>query len=101
MVSLWRSIIASALCAVAVATPVLEKRVAVGQIITSCTVPGTVAIAFDDGPFQYTSQALDILDRAGMKGTFFVNGQNYDNINNNAAVVQRMVNSGHQVGSHT
>ncbi len=32
-----------------------------GTIIESCTVPGTVALTFDDGPYIYTSQNLDTL----------------------------------------
>ncbi|KAF2671330.1 glycoside hydrolase/deacetylase [Microthyrium microscopicum] len=84
------------------ATP-LERRqnVPVGQIINSCTQPGVFAISFDDGPYIYTSGLLDTLDAAGIKATFFMNGQNYDNINNYATVVQRMSNEGHQVASHT
>jgi peptidoglycan/xylan/chitin deacetylase (PgdA/CDA1 family) len=44
---------------------------------------------------------LDILDGAGVKATFFVNGQNYGNIYDYASVLQRMDGSGHQIGSHT
>jgi peptidoglycan/xylan/chitin deacetylase (PgdA/CDA1 family) len=36
-----------------------------------------------------------------MKGTFFMNGQNYGSIYDSAAVVQRIYNDGHQVASHT
>jgi hypothetical protein len=42
----------------AAASPVeVEKRqssVPIGTIINSCTVPGTFALAFDDGPYIYT-----------------------------------------------
>jgi peptidoglycan/xylan/chitin deacetylase (PgdA/CDA1 family) len=92
----------SSLALPAESKPDLAKRaLPVGQVLTQCTVPGTVAITLDDGPWQYTNQAIDMLNAAGMKGTFFVNGQNWDNINNWASTVQRMRNSGHQVGSHT
>jgi peptidoglycan/xylan/chitin deacetylase (PgdA/CDA1 family) len=85
------------------ASPLIQQRqsIPVGQVIFSCTQPGTMALTFDDGPFAYTSQVLDKLDAAGAKGTFFVNGRNYGSITDYAGVVQRMVNSGHQVGSHT
>ncbi|KAF2398526.1 polysaccharide deacetylase family protein [Trichodelitschia bisporula] len=95
------------LAGAALASPLpsaLEKRqsaVPYGTVITSCTVPGTIAIAFDDGPFIYTSQVLDILAANGVPATFFVNGQNYDSIYNYAGVIQRMVSEGHQVASHT
>jgi peptidoglycan/xylan/chitin deacetylase (PgdA/CDA1 family) len=47
---------------------------AFGQIISSCTVPGTVALAFDDGPYVYTDHVLDVLDAGGHTSTFFMNG---------------------------
>jgi peptidoglycan/xylan/chitin deacetylase (PgdA/CDA1 family) len=79
----------------------LEKRLAVGTVIDKCTVAGKVALTFDDGPSIYTEQLLDILKAGGQKATFFVNGQNYDNIYNYASTIQRMVTEGHQVASHT
>lgn len=51
--------------------------VPVGQVITSCTVPGTVALTFDDGPFDYTNKAMNLLKAAGFHATFFLNGDNY------------------------
>jgi peptidoglycan/xylan/chitin deacetylase (PgdA/CDA1 family) len=41
------------------------------------------------------------LDANGVKATFFVNGANYGNIYDYAAVLQRIDGSGHQIGSHT
>lgn len=105
MGSLKAIITTAVLSALASASPVdIEKRqssVPVGTVIYSCTQPGTFALAFDDGPYIYTSSLLDQLDANGMKGTFFMNGQNYGNINDFASVVQRMYNGGHQVASHT
>ena len=89
----------TALAASAVASPVAPRQA--GSIIFSCTSPGTVALTFDDGPFEYTSQALDLLSDAGFKATFFLNGQNWANINDYASTVQRMDSEGHQIGSHT
>ena len=98
-----KSLLLSLLSATALASPVeLEKRqLPVGQVIYSCTVPNTVALTFDDGPAGYTSQLLDLLAAQGVKATFFLNGQNFGNIYSYSGVVQRMVNEGHQVGSHT
>lgn len=78
------SVVSSMLLGSAVATPVtlfdrdIEGRaVPVGQAIFKCTVPGTVALTFDDGPFQYSQRAMDLLrDGGNMKATFFVNGVN-------------------------
>jgi len=100
-----RKTLISTLAGVAIASPLHEhaKRqgLPVGTIINSCTVSGVAAITFDDGPGPYTSQLLDILASNGAKVTFFMNGQNYGNINDNAAVVQRAYNEGHQIASHT
>lgn len=75
--------------------------------IRSCTVPGTVALTFDDGPSRYTGDLLDLLDKYEAPATFFVTG-----INNGkgqiddsslpwASLIERMVLSGHQIASHT
>ncbi|KAF3482800.1 uncharacterized protein GIQ15_02124 [Arthroderma uncinatum] len=72
-----------------------------GQVLSNCTVPGTIAISFDDGPFDYTNELLDILEKNGAKGTFFVNAMNFGSIQDYAAVMLRAFNGGHQLGSHT
>jgi peptidoglycan/xylan/chitin deacetylase (PgdA/CDA1 family) len=70
-------------------------------------VPGTVAITFDDGPYNFTSHILDLLDSYGAKATFFISGNNIGkgqiDIESNgwSAVIKRMHNSGHQIASHT
>jgi len=75
--------------------------VPVGRVITSCTVPGTVALTFDDGPSDYTNKAMDLLKAAGFHATFFVNGDNYSKIGDRTEEVTRMLAEGHQIGSHT
>ncbi|KAL2785916.1 hypothetical protein BJX66DRAFT_313909 [Aspergillus keveii] len=87
----------AALVSSAFASPI-AKRVPTGQVITHCTVPNTIAITFDDGPSQYTSQLLDTLSRYGARATFFVLG---DAAANNPTLLQRMRNEGHQVAAHT
>lgn len=58
-----------------------------------------VALTFDDGPNPATTpQVLDILARYGAKATFYVLGSAIDG---NTAILQRMVNSGHEIGNHT
>ena len=83
--------------------PPSSSSVPVGAWIYSCTVPGTVALTFDDGPVTRTGSVLDQLRDAGMSATFFVNGLNWGDINSESskALVRRMVAEGHQVGSHT
>ncbi|KAG0273925.1 hypothetical protein BGZ95_010266 [Linnemannia exigua] len=77
---------------------ILEKR---GGIITSCKVPGTIALTFDDGPYMYTNHLLDTLKERGVKATFFVNGHNVGDIYQYDWVVKRAYREGHQIASHT
>ncbi|KAI5809971.1 hypothetical protein DFH27DRAFT_606391 [Peziza echinospora] len=78
-----------------------------GVRIDSCTVPGTIALTYDDGPYTWTSQLVDILDSYGVKATFFVTGNNLgkgaidDPSTPWADVIRRTYQSGHQIASHT
>ncbi|KAJ7671434.1 carbohydrate esterase family 4 protein [Mycena polygramma] len=70
---------------------------------TTCTVPNTVALTFDDGPYKYMTNISDILVHKSAKGTFFVNGDNYDCIYDTkvAARLQYVYSAGHQICSHS
>ena len=58
-----------------------------------------VALTFDDGPHpEYTPQILDILDKYGVKATFFVVGENAEAY---PEIVRRIIDSGHEIGNHT
>lgn len=57
-----------------------------------------IAVTFDDGPSQYTSQLLDGLAARGVKATFFMQGVNAQNYQ---SVIRRAWNDGHQICSHT
>ncbi|PBK66794.1 carbohydrate esterase family 4 protein [Armillaria solidipes] len=74
-----------------------------GGVITSCTVPNTAALTFDDGPYIYSQNIVDMLDAKGVKGTFFVNGNNYGCIygDTERAALQNAYSKGHQIASHT
>ncbi|KAG0047902.1 hypothetical protein BGZ83_007123 [Gryganskiella cystojenkinii] len=77
-----------------------EKRDGSG-VVSSCTVPNTVAVTFDDGPFAFTSELLDFLARENVKATFFMNGHNVGDIWQYDWVVKRAFSEGHQIASHT
>ncbi|KAK6207644.1 polysaccharide deacetylase [Colletotrichum tabaci] len=85
----------------------LVGSVPYGSIITTCAVPGTLALTYDDGPYIYTSQLLDILEAQNVTATFFVAGNNkgkkgMDNANTAwPAIMRRMHAAGHQIASHT
>jgi len=72
-----------------------------GVVIQKCSSPGMLALAYDDGPYQYTSQLVDTLDKAGAKATFFWTGTLYGCIYNQAAAVKKAFASGHQIASHS
>lgn len=63
------------------------------------TTEKVVALTFDDGPDQpYTQQILDVLNKNGVKGTFFVLGGNakaYPDL------IKEMISQGHELGNHT
>lgn len=58
-----------------------------------------IALTFDDGPCQpQTSKVLDVLLKHNVKATFFLIGKN---ISGNEPLVNRLVNEGHSIGSHS
>ena len=77
--------------------PVLEVS---GPTVRSAG-PGRreVALTFDDGPDpRWTPEVLDVLDRHGIKATFFVTGSR---VASHPGIVRRAVAEGHEIGSHT
>ena len=57
-----------------------------------------VALTFDDGPTEYTPQVLDLLERYGARGTFFVIGRSLSE--ETRPVLQRMRDLGCDIGMH-
>ena len=58
-----------------------------------------VYLTFDDGPIpEVTPWVLDILDRYGIKATFFMVG---DNVRKHPEVYEEVVRRGHRIGNHT
>lgn len=69
------------------------------KVINWETVPKngkTIYLTFDDGPYQYTEQLLDILDKYNVKATFFVIGKGeYSHL------IKEIVDRGHAIGIHS
>ena len=60
-----------------------------------------VTLSFDNGPTpDVTDRVLDILDRAGIRTTFFVIGKKLENASA-AALVRQAHAAGHWIGNHT
>lgn len=58
-----------------------------------------IFLTFDDGPIpEATPRILDILDRYGVKATFFMVG---DNVRKYPELYEMVVSRGHRVGNHT
>ena len=58
-----------------------------------------VYLTFDDGPIpEVTPWVLDVLDRYGIKATFFMVG---DNVRKQPEVYEEVVRRGHRIGNHT
>lgn len=59
----------------------------------------TVYLTFDDGPIpEVTPWVLNVLDRYGIKATFFMVG---DNVRKYPEIYEEVIRRGHVVGNHT
>ncbi|ENH71705.1 Bifunctional xylanase/deacetylase [Fusarium oxysporum f. sp. cubense race 1] len=78
-----------------------------GQAIYRCNRNGDIALTYDDGPYTYTEDLLNLLQRYNAKATFYITGRNLGKgaINDPdtpwPGLIWRMVRDGHQIASHT
>lgn len=72
-----------------------QTRTVVMHDIQAQTSGGVIYLTYDDGPSGYTAQLLDVLDRYGVKATFFVVNTGYGD------TMARAAASGHTVGIHS
>jgi peptidoglycan/xylan/chitin deacetylase (PgdA/CDA1 family) len=59
-----------------------------------------IALTFDDGPQNSERALIDVLNESGVKGTFFVNGNNWANIFEKSQILKYAHDSGHQIANH-
>ncbi|KAG8912872.1 Carbohydrate esterase 4 protein [Tulasnella sp. 417] len=105
------SLLASLASALPTTLPKLSKdqalkmvRQATGApVYTACTVPSTVAITFDDGPYIWNTEIVNTLAQFNALATFFFNGNNYQCIYSpeNEERLKIAYAAGHQIASHT
>lgn len=62
---------------------------------------GAVSLTFDDGMPSQLDRALPVLDRLGMKATFYVNPNYSVDWDKNAERWRRVAAEGHELGNHT
>ncbi|SPO25950.1 related to deacetylase [Ustilago trichophora] len=83
----------------------LSKRGAqLNGLQTTCKTRSCLSITFDDGPYRWEHKLVNTLRNAGdQKATFFVNGNNFRCIYDEASVtrLRRTYEAGHQICSHT
>ena len=71
----------------------------VGSIWRGARDRRAVALTFDDGPDpEWTPRVLDVLEREGVRGAFFLIGRRADRA---APVTRRIAEAGHDLGNHT
>lgn len=73
------------------------------EAITTTTTPppppdGVLYLTFDDGPSPYTRPVLDVLERHGIKATFFLLGSSVGGQEETVAAIHER---GHAIGNHT
>lgn len=76
------------------------------QDIIDCMEENVVALTYDDGPWNFTSELLDTLAAFGFHATFFITGNNLgkgpiDTTPPYPSIIRRMIAEGHQIASHT
>jgi len=85
----------------------ISANAPLAPVFTECKKPGQFVLTFDDGPninVPSTTKCLDVLKKNGIIGTFFINSNNYVQLDINEqarAVVKRAFDEGHDIGSHT
>ena len=80
------------------ASPALGQESVEPDPITVDPPPGTIALTFDDGPFEIlTPFILEILARYDIRATFFISTYR---LPHNAPLIQEILAAGHSVQSH-
>ncbi len=93
-----------ALCAVLILTMVMTMIPLCTASASVSTAQNTklIAFTFDDGPSKFTPTLLDGLRDKGVVATFFMCGTNGSHgIVNHSALLDRMVEEGHQLSNHS
>lgn len=67
------------------------------RLVQFRSADGAVCLTFDDGPHENTEKLLEILNKHGVKATFFINGHNIPKFQ---GTLKKMVRDGHRIGNH-
>ncbi|MFK7873578.1 MAG: polysaccharide deacetylase family protein, partial [Oligoflexales bacterium] len=66
-----------------------------------CLDSNHVAMTFDDGPNENTKELVNILDKEGVLGAFFINGIHVERNTKYTDFLKSMHATGHVIASHT
>lgn len=69
-----------------------------GYFLEGPTERKVVALTFDDGPAGYTVELLKVLNKHGVKATFFWKG---DNVEKYPGIAKEAAAQGHTIGNHS
>mgnify|MGYP001944490323 FL=1 len=82
-----------------VSNNILQQKYSDALVLRGSIHSNKVALSFDDGPdSRFTPHVLDVLDRHGVKATFFMIGSRAKEL---PELVKRIHESGHAIGNHT
>lgn len=94
----WLAIVLAAAFVIYLAVPGAIKLVLRRRFLARVHASGCACLTFDDGPNpESTPQILEILQRAGVRATFFMIGGHAERNPELTALVRRM---GHEIGEH-
>lgn len=82
-----------------VKSAISASAVVLGTVVEVSTRQPAAALTFDDGPDpEWTPRILEVLERHGARGTFFMVGQRAAR---HPELVERVAAGGHALGNHT
>ncbi|KNZ47113.1 uncharacterized protein VP01_666g8 [Puccinia sorghi] len=68
------------------------------KVYNSCRLHKSFSLTFDDGPTEFSAKLDRTLENANLRGTFFINGNNYDCIYDRSQVLIERFKKGHLIG---
>ncbi len=76
----------------------VKDHIGYSENVRSDGEPMKVYLTFDDGPSSNTEKILDLLDKHGVKGTFFVNGKEEESL---LPLYKEITDRGNTIGMHS
>jgi len=76
------------------------KRQASVPVYSTCSVSNTFALTFDDGVYVYGDSLMNTLSQSQAKASFFINGNNWACIYDQADALKARYAAGHHIANH-